>query len=321
MEAFMRTLVHTLMGLIPVFVSQFSVAAHYPVTVESCNREVTFNQAPARAVSQDVNLTSIMVALGLQDHMVGYTGVTGWNKPSPQLVEALKGLPELATHYPSVETLLQANADFYFAGWNYGMRVGGDVTPQTLAPLGIQVYELSESCAQIMPRPAVSLNELYRDIENLGKIFNVSDRADALVASLQVRQREVSTAVQGKRRLRVFLYDSGEDRPFTAGRLAIPQALIDAAGGSNVMQDVQASWTQVGWESVVEADPDVILIVDYGQKSAAQKQQFLVDNPALQSVGAVRNKRFVVLPYSAVTPGVENIEAIETLAGALSQWR
>ena len=67
------------------------------------------------------------------------------------------GLPELASKYPSVETLLNANVDFFFAGWDYGMRVGGDLTPQTLTPLGINVYELTESCAFVMKRPPASM--------------------------------------------------------------------------------------------------------------------------------------------------------------------
>src|SRR3546814_11658134 len=59
--------------------------------------------------------------------------------------------------------------DFFFAGWDYGMRVGGDLTPQTLQPLGINVYELTESCAFVMKRPPASLEDTYNDLRNLGK--------------------------------------------------------------------------------------------------------------------------------------------------------
>ena len=67
-------------------------------------------------------------------------------------------------------------------------------------------------------------------------------------------------------------------------------------------------------ETVVERDPQVIVIVDYSEITAEQKIQFLLSNPALQSVDAIRNKRFIVIPYVAATPGIENIDAIETLA-------
>ncbi|OCW24021.1 iron ABC transporter substrate-binding protein [Pseudomonas sp. S3E12] len=294
----------------------YADATVYPVAIKSCNRVVTFQAPPQRAVSNDVNLTEMMVALGLQSQMVGYSGVSGWNKPTPELLNLLGKLPEIATKYPSLETLLGANADFYFAGWNYGMRLGGDVTPESLAPLGIQTYELTESCAQIMPRAQATLNDLYNDLYNLGKIFDVQGQADALVQDMQNRVAASEEKIADAPAVKVFLYDSGEDRPMTAGRLAMPQALISAAGGRNVMGDVEASWTHVNWESVVAANPQVIVIVDYGEVSAAQKQKFIENNPALQSIDAVRNRRFVVLPYVAVTPGIQNVKAIEIMATA-----
>lgn len=47
------------------------------VTVQSCNRKITFDAPPKRAVSNDVNLTEMMLVLGLTDRMVGYTGISG----------------------------------------------------------------------------------------------------------------------------------------------------------------------------------------------------------------------------------------------------
>ena len=45
-------------------------ALAFPVTVKSCNRDVTFDQAPARAIANDVNLIEMMLALGLRDRMI-----------------------------------------------------------------------------------------------------------------------------------------------------------------------------------------------------------------------------------------------------------
>ena len=169
-----------------------------------------------------------------------------------------------------------------------------------------------------MPRRVASLEDVYTDLHNLGRIFAVQPRAEALVQGMQqrvaaVRERLADSGLAP----RVFLYDSGEESPFTAGRLAMPQALIEAAGGRNVMDELAASWVRVGWEAVISSDPEVILIVDYGERSAAQKRDFLLQHPALQGLTAIREQRFVVLPYLAVTPSLENAAAIETLAAAL----
>ncbi|QIA01338.1 ABC transporter substrate-binding protein [Pseudomonas fluorescens] len=291
----------------------FAEATQYPLTIQSCNREVTFKEAPKHAVSHDINMTQMMLALGLKSKMAGYSGVSGWKSVTPEMQSLLDGLPELAAKYPSVETLLNANVDFFFAGWDYGMRVGGDLTPQTLQPLGINVYELTESCAFVMKRPAATLDDTYNDLRNLGKIFDVQDRANALIADMQSQVAAVRKDLPAEKPP-VFLYDSGEDRAMTSGRLGMPQALIDAAGGRNVLDDVEASWTRVNWETVVERNPQVIVIVDYSEITAEQKIEFLLKNKALQSVDAIRNQRFIVIPYVQATPGIDNVLAVETLA-------
>lgn len=301
-----------------LLVSSEARAGHYPVTVQSCTREVVFQHAPEHAVSNDVNLTEMMLALGLKSRMAGYTGVSGWSTGNEALRAQLKGVPELARQYPSVEVLVNAGVDFYFAGWNYGMQVGGPVTPATLAPLHIAVYELSESCAHVMPRPAATFNDVYDDLRNLGRIFDADAQASMLMDDMQKRLAMVTRRIGNNAAPpRVFVYDSGEDKPFTAGGLAMPTALIKAAGGRNVMDDVQQSWTRVSWESVVARNPQAIVIVDYGAVTAAQKIQFLLDQPALRNLDAIRDRRFIVIPYDSATPGIRNVAAVETIAHAL----
>lgn len=286
-------------------------------TVQSCDREVTFDSPPQAAISNDINLTEMMLVLGLADNMVGYTGISGWNKLDAEMRAGVDMLPELSAKYPSKEVLIGADADFFFAGWNYGMRVGGEVTPDTLAPFGIAVYELTESCLDKSGTNAASMEDMYNDLRNLGAIFGVQDRANALIAGYQAELSDfLATQTTLDTAPRVFVYDSGEDAPFTAGRYAMPTALIEAAGGVNIMSDFEKSWTTVGWEAVVERNPEVIVIVNYGEVTAVQKREFMMSNPAFADLDAVRNDRFVVLEYVEATPGPRNIAAVKTLATA-----
>lgn len=288
-----------------------------PVTVRSCNRDVVFEDAPKRAISNDVNLTEMMLALKLQDRMVGYTGVSGWKTLDEKLREGVQQLPELSAKYPTKEVLLGADADFYFAGWNYGMKPGGEVTPETLQPLGIKVYELTESCIHIMAKAKPDMDDMYADLLNLGRIFRVEDRAQALVDGYRKQLAGIMAEVGTiERPVRVFVYDSGEEKPFTSGRYGIPTAMIEAAGGVNILDDVEKSWTEVSWEPVIEKNPEVIIIVNYGEVTAEQKIAFMKNNPAFKNVDAVRNDRFVVLEYVEATPGPRNIDAIGRLAKA-----
>lgn len=286
-------------------------------TVQSCDRSVTFDTPPQAAISNDVNLTEMMLVLGLADRMVGYTGISGWKTLDEEMTMGVEELPELSSKYPSKEVLIGADADFFFAGWNYGMKVGGEVTPETLAPFGIQVYELTESCVHIGAKDAASMDDMYTDLRNLGSIFGVSEHAETLIDGYQ---GELATFLADlpdlKAAPRVFVYDSGEDVPFTAGRYAMPNALIEAAGGTNIMNDFDKSWATVGWEAVVERNPEVIVIVNYGEVTANQKRDFMINNPAFAQIDAIRNDRFVVLEYVEATPGPRNIQAVKTLAAA-----
>lgn len=288
-------------------------ALAYPVTVQSCSRSVTFDAAPARAISNDSNLTEMMLVLGLRDRMVGYTGISGWKTLDEEMREGVAELPELSAKYPTKEVLAEAEADFFFAGWNYGMKVGGEVTPETLEPLGIKVYELTESCIHIGPKAKSSMEDMYADILNLGRIFGVEAKAEDLVAGWKARLAELTAGVDRSKPLRVFVYDSGEEAPFTAGAYAMPTALIEAAGGRNILDDLEKSWAEVGWEAVVERNPEMIVIVNYGDVTAEQKIAFMKGNPAFASIDAVKNDRFVVLDYVEATPGPRNIKAVEKL--------
>lgn len=155
------------------------------------------------------------------------------------------------------------------------------------------------------------LDALYADLTNLGKLFGVEKRAAALIADFKKRIADVrAKAPSGTDRPTVFLYDSGRDQPFTSGRYAAPEQIITESGGVNVMHDVADSWTTVGWESVVERNPDVILVCDYGDVSAEEKKKFLLSHPPLRDVSAVKNRRIFTLDYVDLVESPRNPSAI-----------
>lgn len=294
----------------------FNSLASSKVSVDSCNRTVSFDSPPQRAISNDVNLTEMMLVLGLSDKMVGYTGISGWKTLDEEMRLGVKQLPELSPKYPTKEVLVGADADFFFAGWNYGMKVGGEVTPETLKPFGINVYELTESCIHIMTKKKASMDDMYNDLLNLGLIFQIENRAKKLVDAYRSDLNNFTQKLEPIAAKKVFVYDSGEDTPFTAGRYAMPTALIEAAGGINIMDDFQKSWGTVTWEEVIDRNPEVVVIVNYGKVTAEQKRKFMMSNPAFANIDAVKNDRFVTLEYVEATPGPRNIKAIKKLAKA-----
>lgn len=297
--------------------STASNAAEFPVTITSCGEKRTYEQPPRRVVTNDIGITEIMLALGLADRMAGYflsDGQVRAVEHSPWKA-GFQRLPRLAEDI-SKEAVRAARADMVFAGWNYGFSETNRFTPASLQRNGIDSYVLTESCHNgngkqrgIMP----PLQALYTDLRNLGKIFGVSDRAEKLVAKYKRTVAEAHAMVpQDRPSPTVFLYDSGTKQPLTSGQGGAAGQIITKAGGTNIFGGLNDSWTSVSWEAVVRADPEVILINDYGAESVQEKIDFLTSYPPLAEVDAVKNRRFFALPYAALVEGPRNPSAVRS---------
>ncbi|KIC09585.1 ABC transporter substrate-binding protein [Leisingera sp. ANG-M1] len=289
------------------------------VTVDNCGAPLEFETQPERLVVHDINMSEMAFALGLQDKMVGVTGITGWYKTSPEFDAARGDIPELAPKYPTIENLVAAKADLFFAGWYYGMKPGGDVTPDTLAPFGIKTMVLTESCVHLdKERPAASMDLLFNDVLRLGQVMHVEDKAEALVAGWQEQLAAIEAKTADLPKPRVFMLDGPADAPFTAGKFAIPDAMIAAAGGESVTHGLDTSWGRTSWEAVAAANPEFLVLLDYQNGNGAEDTfKFLQEHPVMAHTDAVKNARWVGLRYEELTPGPANIAAIEKIAKAM----
>ncbi|GAB2629226.1 ABC transporter substrate-binding protein [Streptomyces capparidis] len=287
------------------------------VTVVNCGEKVTYTR-PERAVAYDVSGAEKMFALGLADRMRGYV-MNELGDPS------IEGSPwrasygeveRLGTERITREIVVKAEADWVLAGWNSGFGEDRGITPALLEKSGIASYVHTETCwnygsgaAHVPP-----LQALYTDLENIGRIFGVERRADELVTDLKDRVAALrKTWPAGGEPAKVFVYDSGTDQPYTAGRHAAPTGIIASAGARNVFDGLDKGWTSVGWEPVAKARPDVVVIVDYAGQSARQKIDHLKSLPAMKSVPAVRNNRFHVISYGDAVSGPRNVKGAEDL--------
>lgn len=296
-----------------------SGAVAHEITVDNCGEQLVFETKPERLVVHDMNMTDMAFALDLQDKIVGLTGITGWYKTSPDF-DALRGdIPELAPKYPTVENLVAADPDVFFAGWYYGMKPGGDVTPDTLAPFGIKTMILTESCVHLdKNRPEASMDLLFDDVLRLGKVMHVEDKAEALVSGWKEELGAIEARTADLAKPRVFLLDGPADAPFTAGKFAIPDAMIAAAGGENITHDMDTSWGRTSWETVAAANPEFLVLLDYQTGNGASDTfKFLQEHPVMSLTDAVKNERWIGLRYEELTPGPANIKAISKMAEAM----
>jgi iron complex transport system substrate-binding protein len=286
------------------------------VTVARCGGDVEYT-TPQRAVVYEGGSADKMFALGLADHVHGYV-MPPANPPvteSPWADDYAR-VEFLSDDLLNRELVVEAEADFVVAGWNSGFSDSRGITPEILDTLGVQSFMHTESCYNYpgFPERVEPFEGLYTDLERLGQIFGVEDRATELVTEYRDRVEAVRAQAPQGEPVPVFLYDSGTDRPFTAGKQVPPNDIIRFAGGENVFGDLDERWTEVSWEAVVDAAPEVVVILDYGDAPAREKIEFLRTNPVTAELPAVVNDNFFVLDYNEGISGPRNIDGLEKFA-------
>ena len=315
-----------IIALVLLFVAVSSCFA-YPVTIENGDRSVTFEKAPERVITNcDSNIIELMFALDLDDKLIGYAGFPEYhNNVSPEYLDRLAKIPVVTPGYITLEPLLNANPDFFLSGYNYGIDIPSAgvtdaITPDELDKHGIKCYAITESLIRIMKKPVVSLEDTYNDFRNLGKIFDVEDRAEAVIASMKARVANVEAkldAISSDKPIEVFIYqtwNAHDQPPRTPGGQAMPSALLKLAHAHNIFDDIDDSWVRTTWEDVVARDPDVILISETGNTNGEERKQLIMNDPVLQGIKAVKEGKIYIIRVEETYPGPRAVHGLELLA-------
>lgn len=277
------------------------------VVVENEGMKQEYTKAPTKAVSLNQHVTEIMLALGLEESMVGTAYLD--DEIYEPLQNAYEQVPVLAEQYPTKEQIIASGADFLYGGWSSAFDKKSIASREELLELGIHSY-LQSSSVMLAPK----LDDIYTDIRNIAKIFRVEERGEELISQMTKDIEDITSRLPDvKEDLPVLVFDSGETEVFTAAQNFMNE-LVTMAGGVNIFGDVKGNWTTVSKEDAVERQPEVIVVIDYGSTTAEEKINFLKSDPALKTTPAVQNDRFVILPLSAASEGVRVAEALSILA-------
>lgn len=193
---------------------------------------------PRRIISLIPSATETLLALGAADRLVARTDYD----TQPRLAH----LPSVGRGLtPSLEELTVLDPDLVVA-WPDNLSRSVE---ERLGDLGIQLYTPE----------AQSLEDVYRTTRDLGRLLDLEERADSLIASIRRQLDAVESAVAGLDRPTVF-YMVWHEPPSTAGPGTYIHQLIEIAGGANAFADAPGLWPQVSLEELVRRDPDVIIV-------------------------------------------------------------
>ncbi len=309
----MRRLPH-LLGLAILALSAGSALAQtaYPLTLDNCGVQVTLPAAPQRVVTIKSTATEMLLALGLGDRIVG-VGFQDGPAPEPWTAAAA-ALPILSDKLPSQEVVLETEPDFIYGGWESNFAADGAGERPTLAELGIASYVSPAACRSIKPAK-LTFDDVFAQVGEMGTIFDAAPAAEALIAEQKAALAAVSPDARG---LTALWYSSGTKAPYVGAGSGAPQMMLEALGLENIMADVDDGWVAASWEAVVDANPDVIVLVDATWNSAEQKKKLLAENPITSQLDAVINQRYLIVPFPASEAGVRNVGATADMAAQLA---
>lgn len=280
-------------------------------SIDNCGVSVPITAPPQRVITIKSTSTEMLLALGLGKAIAG-TAFQDGPVPAPWTAEAAK-LPVLADKVPSQEAVLNANPDFVYAGWESNLSADGAGTRADLAALGIRSYVSPAACKEATYQPKkLTFAEINREISEVATLFDVDD------AALLTKQHATLKAIhKDTRGLSALWFSSGSNIPYVGAGIGAPQLILDTIGVRNIAADLKDTWASYNWESVIAANPDVIVLVDASWSTKEKKIGVLEANPATAKLDAVRNHRYLIVPFAASEAGVRTVDAAAVLAAQL----
>jgi iron complex transport system substrate-binding protein len=296
-----------LMGLLVVGYSPAAAQAQpapsdndFPLTItDSSGTSATFAAPPQRVVSLNPGLTEITFDLGHGDALVAVDSFSDY----PDEAKAVQ--PRLDTYpSPSVETIVALKPDVVLS------LADPDAAIDQIRAQGIPVLKL-------FPK---DFDATVDTVRTLGRLYGSPDAGEAVATDMLTRRDAVVAAVADAPRPRVYeeLDASEPDKPFVAGPNGFYGQLIDLAGGTNIFGDLPGDVGQVGAESIVQRDPEVIILTDADLPFNPQTPAMVAARPGWNTVTAVHDGAIYAVPgalYS--TPGPRLVQGLEDLARLL----
>lgn len=280
------------------------------VTIQDGERTVTFTKMPEKVLCANLYSAENLAMLGLADRIVAKNVATSPAEvPLEELQEELGDVPELEKSH---ENAVASGADLVI-GQVSAFKDTAWGTYEQLESKGINCLTISGTIVE-----DETVENVYQDIENLGKIFKVEDKAAELIESIKGQIADTQEKVKDiaeENKKSVFVLDSFNGNEIYTTSSGLESNLIELAGGINTTRGMADSrWFNTSVETIVQTNPDVIIINDYGKQTVDEKLEFLNSNPALAEVPAVKNQNILVIPLVSVMQDVRAASACRTIA-------
>jgi len=255
---------------------------------------------PLRIVTMAPSLTETLVALDLEDRVVGLT----------RYCPEIDGAVNVGGYFdPSYETILSLDPDLVIVMQSH------DELHRRLRDLGLDTLRVDQH----------DVRGILASVETIAKRCGVEDRGRGLADGLRLALDEVATAVEGLDRPRVLVVVGREPGAGRVGTLwaaaddTFYDDVIGLAGGVNAISNSVIRYPELSREGLIAVDPDVILdVVADGGVRGVSLDAAAADWLEFEDLRAVRAHRIHVLMQDfVVIPGPRIVDTVRAFAERL----
>lgn len=254
--------------------------AAFPVTVtDQLGRSVTLEQKPQRLVSGYYISSSLLIALGLEDQLVGIEAKASqrpiYAKSAPELLD----LPNVGTAKDfSIEGTLTLEPDLVILPARLKDAI------ETLSGMGLTVLAVNPENGDL----------LAETIRLVGQATGTTERAEALLAQSDVLAQKAQSFAAAAESPAKRVYLAGNSALLsTAGPAMYQSTLLASVGADNVATELKDTyWAEISYEQLLAWQPDLIVLVP----EAVYSVEDVLADPALADLTAVKNKHVYQMP-------------------------
>lgn len=289
--------------------------SHYPVTITTYSYagdevQTNYEKAPEKVLAVYQGSIETMLALGLEDRIVAAAGLD--NPVKAEWKDSFAKINYLEEFAPSKENVVMLTPDMILSWGSYfGEKKLGDVDYWHKA--GVNTYINTNTRAGGHNR---TLENECTDIINLGKIFDVEEKAQALVDEMKNEVARVEAeASNSTEKKKVLIVEFMDDDISNYGATSLGGNMVTALGAELSNPDGK----KLGKEDIVKLDPDIIFVVymerEDGEDATVEHVNKVLQDKALMNINAAKSKTvYPIMLGDMYASGVRAMDGISTFA-------
>lgn len=247
---------------------------------DQTGRQLTLAETPGRIVSGYYISSSALIALGLEDKLVGIEAKAGTRPIYARSAPALMELPSVGTAKEfDLEGCVALKPELVI------LPAKLKSAAETLEGLGIPVLLVNPESQQ----------QMEQMVFLLGQATDTQDRAEALLGFIAEQREKLEVLLAEGEKPRVYLAGNSS-LLCTAGAGMYQSDMMLLAGGENVAAGIADTyWADISYEQLLAWNPDYIVLAS----DASYTVEEVLADPNLADCAAVKNGNVLRLPGDA----------------------